>query len=88
VEVLILLAIAHWRLAGVESGPLLVTLVRTLLAAGVMGGAILGFTLVWPALSPLFIIAGGGVLGVLVYIAAGLLLGLEEIRLVPRLVGR
>lgn len=88
VEVLILLAIAHWRMAGVDSGPLLVTLVRTLLAAGVMGGIILGFTLVWPALPPLFIIAGGGVLGVLVYIAAGLLLGLEEIRLVPRLVGR
>jgi putative peptidoglycan lipid II flippase len=88
VEVLILLAIAHWRLAGVESGPLLATLVRTLLAAGAMGVTILGFILAWPALPPFIVIAGGGILGVLVYVAAGLLLGLEEIRLVPRLVGR
>lgn len=88
VEVLILLAIAHRRMAGVESSSLLNTLLRTLLAAGAMGGAILGFILLWPALPPLFIIAGGAMLGGMVYIAAGLLLGLEEIRLVPRLVGR
>jgi putative peptidoglycan lipid II flippase len=88
VEVLILLAIAHRRLAGVEVGPLLSTLARTLLAGGVMGGVILAFTTFWPGLPPLFVAAGGGLLGVLVYLLAGLLLGVEEIRLVPRLVGR
>jgi peptidoglycan biosynthesis protein MviN/MurJ (putative lipid II flippase) len=88
VEVLILLVVAHRRLAGVEAGPLLNTLARTLLAAGAMGGVIAAFTMVWPTLPPLFIAVGGGVLGVFVYVAAGLLLGLEEIRLVPRLVGR
>jgi putative peptidoglycan lipid II flippase len=88
VEVLIMLVVAHRRLAGVEAGPLLNTLARTLLAAGAMGGVIAAFTMVWPTLPPLFIAVGGGVLGVFVYVAAGLLLGLEEIRLVPRLVGR
>ncbi|MBI1879616.1 MAG: murein biosynthesis integral membrane protein MurJ, partial [Chloroflexi bacterium] len=88
VEVLILMAVAHRRMAGVEAGPLLNTLARTLLAAGAMGGAIVVFMRIWPVLPPLFVATGGGILGVLVYIAVGLLLGLEEIRMVPRLVGR
>jgi putative peptidoglycan lipid II flippase len=87
-EVLILLAIAHRRLAGVEAGLLLSTLVRTLLAGGVMGGVILAFITFWPALPPLFVAVGGGLLGFLIYLLAGLLLGVEEIRLVPKLVGR
>ena len=88
VEVLILLVIAHWRMAGVEVGPMLSTLARTLLAAGAMGAVMLIFTTLWPTLPPLFIALGGGVLGLIVYIVAGLLLGVEEIRMVPRLVGR
>lgn len=88
VEVLILLMIAHWRMAGVEVGPMLSTLARTLLAAGAMGAVMLIFTTYWPTLPPLFIALGGGVLGLMVYIVAGLLLGIEEIRMAPRLVGR
>jgi putative peptidoglycan lipid II flippase len=88
IEVLILLVIAHQRLAGVEAGPLFSTLIRTLLAAGAMGAAIIFFTAAFPHLSPLFIAAGGGILGLIAYVVAGLLLGMEEIRAVPRLVGR
>lgn len=88
VEVLILLAIAHRRLAGVETASLLNTLARALFSAGAMGAAIIGFTLFGSNLPPLVIVGGGGLLGLLVYIVTGLLLGLEEIRLVPRLVGR
>jgi putative peptidoglycan lipid II flippase len=88
VEVLLLLAIAHRRMTGVEAGSLLGTLVRTLLAAGVMGSVVVIFTTLLPGLSPLFIAGAGGGLGLLAYVAAALLLGLEEIRAVPRLVGR
>lgn len=88
VEVLILLVIAHRRMAGVEAGLLGRTLGRTLLAAGLMGLAVLIFIFLWPALPPLMLAAAGGVIGLLVYLAAGLLLGVEEIRLLPRLAGR
>jgi putative peptidoglycan lipid II flippase len=88
IEVLVLLAIANRRMAGVEFRPLLSTLARTTLAAGAMGVAILAFTALVPMLSPLVVAATGGILGVLVYIVAGLLLGLEELRAVPRLIRR
>jgi putative peptidoglycan lipid II flippase len=88
IEVLIMLIIAHRRMAGVEARSLLNTLLRTLLAAGAMGLAVIAFINLFPTLSPLFVAAGGGILGVVVYLGAGLLLGVEEIRLVPRLVGR
>lgn len=88
VEVLIMLVIAHRRMAGVEAGSMVKTLSRTLLAAGAMGAAVMAFTAFLPNLSPLLVAAGGGALGLTVYLAAGLLLGVEEIRLVPRLVGR
>ena len=88
IEVLIMLVIAHRRMAGVEAGSMVNTLVRTLLAAGAMGAAVVAFIALLPAISPLFIAAGGGVLGVAVYLGAGLLLKVEEIRLMPRLVGR
>ena len=87
VEVLIMLVIAHRRLAGVEAGAIVNTLVRTLLAAGAMGLAVVAFIASLPALSPLLVAAGGGALGVLVYLVASLLLGVREIRLAPRLLG-
>lgn len=98
VEVLMMLAIAHRRMAGVEAGSLVNTLARTLLAAAAMGAAVLIFSNFAPRLSPLFIAAGnnpvelliyigiGATLGLLVYIGVGLLLGVEELRLVPRLI--
>jgi putative peptidoglycan lipid II flippase len=97
VEVLIMLVIAHRRMAGVEASSMARTLVRTLLAAGAMGVAVLAFANFAPTVSSSFTAAGGtlglliftgfsGALGLLVYITAGLLLGVEELRLVPRLV--
>ena len=88
VEVLIMLVIAHRRMAGIEARSIADTLVRALLAAGAMGGAVLAFIYLAPALSPLFIAAGGGILGLAVFIGVGLLLGVEELRLAPKLVGR
>jgi putative peptidoglycan lipid II flippase len=81
VEVLIMLIIAHHRLAGIEARAILNTLIRTLLAAGVMGTAVIAFTTLLPTISPLFIATGGGILGLTIYLTAGLLLGIEEIRL-------
>lgn len=88
VEVLIMLVIAHRRMAGVEAGSTLNTLVRTLLAAAAMGATVIVFTALLPSLSPLLLAASSGILGILVYLGVGLLLGVEEIRLIPRLVGR
>jgi putative peptidoglycan lipid II flippase len=88
IEVLIMLVIAHRRMAGIEARSIADTLARALLAAGAMGGAVLAFTHLTPTLSPLFIAAGGGILGLAVFITIGLLLGVEELRLAPKLVGR
>ena len=88
VEVLIMLVIAHRRMAGVEAGSMLKTLGQTLLAAGAMGAVVFGFMSIAPSLSPLVMALLGGILGLIVYVGVGLLLGLEEIRLMPRLVGR
>jgi putative peptidoglycan lipid II flippase len=88
VEVLVLLTIANQRMAGVKIRPLLSTLARAGLAAGAMGAVIFTFTATFPALPPLLIAAVGGFLGLLVYGVAGLLLGLEELRAVPRLIKR
>ncbi len=88
VEVLIMLVIAHRRLGGVEAGSIANTLIRSTLAALIMGASILLFINIIPDVSPLFIAAGGGMLGVVVYVGAGLLLKVEEIRWLPKLVGR
>ncbi len=88
VEVLIMLVIAHRRMAGVEAGSTLNTLARTLLAAGAMGATVIAFTALLPSLPPLLLAVSSGILGILVYLGVGLLLGVEEIRLIPRLVGR
>ena len=64
------------------------TFLRTLLAAGIMGAVVLSFTSLLPTLSPLLIIIVGGGLGLAIYLGMGILFGVKEIRLVPRLVGR
>ncbi len=87
VEVLIMLAIAHRRLGGSEAQQLAGTLVRALAAALAMGGFIFGFMAALPGLSPVAVMVAGGALGLLVYLAAGLLLNVPEIRLLPRVIG-
>ncbi|MBN1993338.1 MAG: murein biosynthesis integral membrane protein MurJ [Anaerolineae bacterium] len=88
VEVLLMLVIAHRRLGGIEAGLILNTLVRSLLAAGTMGLAVIALINLLPTPSPLFMAIGGGALGLAVYLVAGFLLKIEAFRLLPRLVGR
>ena len=88
IEVLIMLVIAHRRMAGVEAGAMLNTLIRTLLAASAMGLAVVTFTTILPDLQPIIVAAGGGALGFITYLIAGLLLGVEEIRWIPQLVSK
>ncbi len=88
VEVLLLLMVAQRRMGGIEAASMLKTLLRALLAAAAMGAAILTFGALAPGLAPLLMVIGGGALGGLVYLGVGWLLGLEEIRWLPRLVGR
>jgi putative peptidoglycan lipid II flippase len=88
VEVLVLLVLAQRRMASVEAETLIRTLVRTLLAAGLMGLAVFMFMRLWPGLPPLGLAAGGGAIGLAVYLLAGLWLGVDEIRLIPRLASR
>jgi len=88
VEVLIMLVIAHRRMGGIEAGAIAGTLIRALLAAGLMGLVIALFTTLIPGRPPIIVAAVGGALGIGVYLGAGLLLGVKEIRLLPRLVGR
>ncbi len=87
-EVILMLFIAHRRIGGVDAGNIANTLIRTLLAAGLMGLAVVGFFTIFNQLSPVFIILGGGVIGLTVYLGAGLLLRVDEIRLLPRLIGK
>jgi putative peptidoglycan lipid II flippase len=88
VEVLIMLFIANRRLHGIEAKNIMNTLIRTLLAAGAMGLAVLSFIFFFGQIPPVLIIAVGGALGLTVYLGTGWLLRIEEIRLLPRLIGR
>jgi putative peptidoglycan lipid II flippase len=88
VEVLILLIIANRRMGGIESGSMVNTLLRALLAATGMALGVWGFLNFAPDLPPLGAAVIGGGLGLLIYLIAGLALGLEEICWLPRLVGR
>jgi putative peptidoglycan lipid II flippase len=88
IEVLIMLFIANRRLHGVESREIINTLVRTLLAAGAMALAVLAITFMIGPGQPIITIVGGGMLGLAVYLGAGWLLRLEELRLLPRLLGK
>jgi hypothetical protein len=64
------------------------TLGRTLAAAVTMGAAVLLFFMVMPPLHPAITILGGGLIGLATYVAVGFLLGVQELWLMPRLVGR
>jgi putative peptidoglycan lipid II flippase len=87
VESVIGLTILHIRWGGVDGRRLLAHTLKAGLAAGLMGAAIIGFqALISPG--PLMLLAGGGALGCAVYFGMALLLGIDEIRRLPRLVLR
>jgi putative peptidoglycan lipid II flippase len=85
IESIIGLTILHIRWGGVGGRRLLAHTLKAGLAAGVMGVAIAGFqALASPG--PLVLIIVGGGLGCAVYFVMALLLGIDEIRQLPRLV--
>jgi putative peptidoglycan lipid II flippase len=84
VEVCIMLVIANRRLSGIYAGEILNTLARTLLAALVMGLAIMALMRFLPGLHPALAVGTGATVGVITYLAVGLLLGVQEIRYLSR----
>jgi putative peptidoglycan lipid II flippase len=82
IESLTGLVILHIRWKGVDAPRILINVGKAALAALVMAGAILAFkALIDPG--ALLLLVGGGVIGVVVYFAVALLLGIEEIRTIP-----
>ena len=82
VESLVGLTILHIRWRGVDARRILLDTGKAAVSALVMMAAVVGFLRV---LEPgaLVAIAGGGVIGVGVYFALALLLGIEEVRTIP-----
>lgn len=82
IEAITGLVILHFRWKGVDAGRILVDAGKALLAAGVMGIAIMALD---SALHPgtLVMLAGGGALGVTIYFGLALLLGVKEVRSIP-----
>ena len=79
-----MLVIADRRLHGIYAGEILNTLIRTLLAALIMGMAIVGSTRFLPELHPALAIGVGAFVGISPYLVAGLLFGVQEIRYLSR----
>jgi putative peptidoglycan lipid II flippase len=87
-QVVCLLLVARWRLDGIEGRALGVSLLRTALAAALMGAAVVGYRVLLPGAGLLVAGAGGLALGAVVYVLAALVLGSEEVRGLPGLLGR
>lgn len=83
VESLIGLAILHIRWRGVDARRILFDTARAALAAAVMAAAIVTFQAVAKP-GMLVMLLGGGVIGLAVYVVMALLLGLQEVRTLPR----
>lgn len=84
-EVLVLMAILRRRWNGVGGGAILATLLRVALASAVMALAVAA-ALTWAQANgygALVQVLAGGLVGVIVYLAAGLLFGVQELRRLP-----
>jgi len=84
-EVLVLMAILRKRWNGVEGGQILRSLLRVLLASAVMGLAVAGVLTLAQSegYGALVQLLAGGLVGAVVYVAAGLLFGVQELRRLP-----
>ena len=84
-EVLVLLAILRRRWGGVEGTETLSTLGRVVLASLVMGAAIVAVVALaeQAGLGTLTTVAVAAVTGLAVYLLAGLVVGVRELRLLP-----
>ena len=90
-EVLVLMVILRKRWRGVEGRLIGRTFVRAGLASAVMGLVLVAFLdrATASELSSLLVVLAGGLLGLIVYIVAGLLFGVRELRELPAaLLGR
>jgi peptidoglycan biosynthesis protein MviN/MurJ (putative lipid II flippase) len=85
VESLIGLTILHLRWRGVDARRILIDAGKAALAAAIMGIVIAAIDALFSP-SRLILLLGGAALGGLVYFATALLLGIEEIRTMPRTV--
>jgi putative peptidoglycan lipid II flippase len=85
VEVLLLMAILRKRWGGVEGGQILRSLLRVLLASTVMGMAVAAVLMLAQegGYGAFVQLLAGGLVGVVAYIVAGLLLGVQELRRLP-----
>jgi putative peptidoglycan lipid II flippase len=84
-EVLVLMAILRRRWGSVEGSAILQSLLRVLLASAVMAAAVAG-VLAWTqgnGYGALVQLLAGGLVGLAVYILAGLLLRVQELRRLP-----
>jgi peptidoglycan biosynthesis protein MviN/MurJ (putative lipid II flippase) len=93
VEFALLLWLTDDTVGGLDKRRLFGTGWRAALAAAIMGAALSGWKVWWPySDSDLFCLAvflsGGVVLGAVVYLAAGWILGMEEVRALGHLVAR
>lgn len=90
-EVLVLMAILRGRWGSVEGGQIAMTLLRAALASLVMAAAVL-FFLAWAereGVGGLPALALGGLIGAGIYLVAGMVLGMPELRRLPAvLLGR
>jgi putative peptidoglycan lipid II flippase len=87
-QVIILLIIAGRRLGGMHERQVVVSLVRTLIASGVMGAAVIAFRTLLSGTGVLVSGAGGLAIGVLTFAITAFLLGSQEIRALPGLLIR
>jgi putative peptidoglycan lipid II flippase len=89
-EVIVLLYVLHRRIGGVEAGQILQVFGRVLVASVVMGAVVIAVMRLGGALVPgLILVAAAGAAGLLAFIVAGLLLGVQTLyRLPVALLGR
>lgn len=88
VEMVVLLAILRGRLGGIEDKELATSLVKVIMAAGVMGVVVAWFAGATRASHIVFQAGGAMALGAGVYLLASLVLGGKEVETMRRLVGR
>lgn len=82
IESLIGLTILHIRWRGIHARQIIVDTLKAGVSAAAMGGAVLLFKL-WLNPGVLLTLAGGGLIGAVVYFGLALLLGIKEVRTLP-----
>jgi putative peptidoglycan lipid II flippase len=87
-QVIILLIVAGRRLGGIHERQVVTSLLRTLIASGAMGAAVIAFRTLVSGTGVLVSGAGGLAIGILTFAITAFLLGSEEIRALPDLLIR